>query len=71
MNPEATVRICGMCRRSACKVVDSRKVEAGTVIRRRVKCLGCGHRWTTEERRVFAPSELNSIAAMYSVGGCD
>lgn len=41
---------CPYCHGTDGKVVDSRLAEAGTAIRRRRQCLGCGRRWTTFER---------------------
>ena len=41
---------CPACNYEDTKVVDSRLVEEGRVVRRRRKCLDCGHRFTTYER---------------------
>ncbi len=41
---------CPFCGEQESKVIDSRPVEDGSVIRRRRECLGCGKRFTTYER---------------------
>jgi len=41
---------CPWCRRENDRVVDSRPVEEGAVIRRRRECRVCGRRYTTFER---------------------
>ncbi|MCA9688452.1 MAG: transcriptional regulator NrdR [Nannocystaceae bacterium] len=41
---------CPVCRGATTKVVDSRDSGDGDEIRRRRKCLECGHRFTTRER---------------------
>lgn len=41
---------CPYCHGLDDKVVDSRLAEAGSAIRRRRECLGCGQRYTTFER---------------------
>ena len=41
---------CPFCRHDDSRVVDSRPVEEGTLIRRRRECLDCGRRFTTYER---------------------
>ena len=40
---------CPYCGEEESKVVDSRRSEDGTSIRRRRECLGCGRRFTTYE----------------------
>lgn len=42
---------CPNCKQDKDKVVDSRLVNGGYEIRRRRKCLKCGRRYTTYERR--------------------
>ena len=42
--------LCPACRADETKVVDSRLAADGAAIRRRRRCLGCGHRFTTFER---------------------
>jgi transcriptional repressor NrdR len=42
--------ICPKCPHSDTKVIESRDVGEGYVIRRRRECLGCDHRFTTYER---------------------
>jgi transcriptional repressor NrdR len=46
---------CPWCQSLDDKVVDSRLVEEGIVIRRRRECLSCGRRFTTYERLEEAP----------------
>jgi len=41
---------CPACNHEDTKVIDSRLVEEGRVVRRRRECLECGHRFTTYER---------------------
>lgn len=43
---------CPKCSELEDKVIDSRLVRDGEVIRRRRMCLGCGHRFTTYEELV-------------------
>jgi len=43
---------CPKCENLEDKVIDSRSVRNGAVIRRRRVCLGCGHRFTTYEEIV-------------------
>jgi transcriptional repressor NrdR len=45
---------CPHCGAEDTRVIDSRPVEAGTAIRRRRSCEGCGERFTTYERRESA-----------------
>jgi len=40
---------CPFCRHEDSRVVDSRPVEEGTLIRRRRECSECGRRFTTSE----------------------
>jgi transcriptional repressor NrdR len=46
---------CPYCGKSRDKVVDSRAVDEGHVIRRRRECRNCGRRFTTYERREDVP----------------
>ncbi len=41
---------CPYCKKENDKVIDSRSVNEGTVIRRRRECEACTHRYTTYER---------------------
>jgi transcriptional repressor NrdR len=43
---------CPKCAHSDDKVIDSRTIRSGDVIRRRRCCLSCGHRYTTYEQLV-------------------
>lgn len=45
---------CPKCGQVNDKVIDSRSIRGGEVIRRRRSCLGCGHRFTTYEEVVKA-----------------
>jgi transcriptional regulator NrdR family protein len=42
---------CNNCPFKKTKIIDSRSVKEKTLVRRRRKCLGCGHRFTTYEIR--------------------
>jgi transcriptional repressor NrdR len=46
---------CPYCQADDDKVVDSRPAEDGGTVRRRRECLGCGRRYTTQERVVELP----------------
>lgn len=41
---------CPYCRENKDKVIDSREINEGKVVRRRRECLNCGKRFTTYER---------------------
>ena len=41
---------CPKCKNMDSKVIDSRMIEEGTIIRRRRECERCSHRFTTFER---------------------
>ena len=45
---------CPRCQKQS-RVLESRRAEDGTAIRRRRECSACGHRFTTFERRVPEP----------------
>ena len=45
---------CPRCQR-ATRVLESRRTEDGTALRRRRECSACGHRFTTFERRAPEP----------------
>jgi transcriptional repressor NrdR len=45
---------CPRCQRQS-RVLESRRAEDGTAIRRRRECSACGHRFTTFERRAAEP----------------
>ncbi len=40
---------CPICGKDNDKVIDSRSAQEGNIVRRRRKCLECGHRFTTYE----------------------
>ena len=46
---------CPFCKVDEDRVIDSRSIGEGSVIRRRRKCLACGRRFTTYERTEAAP----------------
>ena len=46
---------CPKCGCDESRVVDSRPSESNDAIRRRRECIGCGHRFTTYERREEVP----------------
>ena len=46
---------CPKCGCDESRVVDSRPSENNDAIRRRRECIGCGHRFTTYERREEVP----------------
>jgi transcriptional repressor NrdR len=45
---------CPRCQKSS-RVLESRRAEDGTALRRRRECSACGHRFTTFERRAPEP----------------
>jgi transcriptional repressor NrdR len=45
--------ICPFCRNDDSRVIDSRPIEEGTLIRRRRECSSCGRRFTTSETSVL------------------
>lgn len=63
---------CPNCSASAatatCRVIDRRDVPRSNAIRRRRRCLGCGHRWSTCEV-VLAPEDRSAdVAAAIAAG---
>ncbi len=46
---------CPICGKDHDKVTDSRSAQGGNIIRRRRKCLECGHKFTTYEAIEHAP----------------
>ena len=49
---------CPFCKTDEDRVIDSRSIGEGSVIRRRRKCLSCGKRFTTYERTEVAPRQV-------------
>ena len=49
---------CPFCKTDEDRVIDSRSIGEGSVIRRRRKCLACGKRFTTYERTEVAPRQV-------------
>ncbi|MCX7590127.1 MAG: transcriptional regulator NrdR [Kiritimatiellae bacterium] len=56
---------CPKCENLEDKVIDSRSVRNGAVIRRRRVCLGCGHRFTTYEEVVRAKLRVTKRDGRY------
>ena len=46
---------CQYCNCTESKVIDSRPTEEGSSIRRRRECIGCGRRFTTNEKIELSP----------------
>jgi transcriptional repressor NrdR len=57
---------CPFCRHSDSRVVDSREVEDGQVIRRRRSCPECGRRFTTVEELVLAVVKRSGVTEPFS-----
>jgi transcriptional repressor NrdR len=57
---------CPFCRHSDSRVVDSREVEDGQVIRRRRSCSECGRRFTTVEEPVLAVVKRSGVTEPFS-----
>jgi transcriptional repressor NrdR len=41
---------CPYCKKPSSKVIESRSIKSGDIIRRRRECVSCSHRFTTYER---------------------
>jgi transcriptional repressor NrdR len=57
---------CPFCRFSDSRVVDSREVDDGAVIRRRRSCPECGRRFTTVEEAVLAVVKRSGVTEPFS-----
>ncbi|WP_436495824.1 transcriptional regulator NrdR [Actinokineospora sp. HUAS TT18] len=57
---------CPFCRHSDSRVVDSREVDEGQVIRRRRSCAECGRRFTTVEEAVLAVVKRSGVTEPFS-----
>ena len=57
---------CPFCRYSDSRVIDSREVEDGQVIRRRRSCPECGRRFTTVEQAVLAVVKRSGVTEPFS-----
>ncbi|MEU4741143.1 transcriptional regulator NrdR [Actinosynnema sp. NPDC023658] len=57
---------CPFCRNSDSRVVDSREVDEGQVIRRRRSCTACGRRFTTVEEAVLAVVKRSGVTEPFS-----
>src|SRR5574342_789325 len=57
---------CPYCRHGDSRVVDSREVDDGTMIRRRRSCPECGRRFTTVEEAVLAIVKRSGVTEPFS-----
>jgi transcriptional repressor NrdR len=57
---------CPFCRHADSRVVDSREVDEGQVIRRRRSCPACGRRFTTVEEPVLAVVKRSGVTEPFS-----
>ncbi|HEX4704037.1 MAG TPA: transcriptional regulator NrdR, partial [Pseudonocardiaceae bacterium] len=57
---------CPFCRNSDSRVVDSREVDEGQVIRRRRSCSHCNRRFTTVEEAVLAVVKRSGVTEPFS-----
>jgi transcriptional repressor NrdR len=57
---------CPFCRQGDSRVVDSREVDEGQVIRRRRSCPECGRRFTTVEEPVLAVVKRSGVTEPFS-----
>ena len=57
---------CPFCRYADSRVVDSREVDEGQVIRRRRSCPQCGRRFTTVEEPVLAVVKRSGVTEPFS-----
>src|SRR3712207_62394 len=57
---------CPFCRHSDSRVVDSREVDEGQVIRRRRSCAKCSRRFTTVEEAVLAVVKRSGVTEPFS-----
>ena len=57
---------CPFCRHSDSRVIDSREVDDGQVIRRRRSCAECGRRFTTMETAVLCVIKRSGVTEQFS-----
>lgn len=57
---------CPFCRHADSRVVDSREVDEGQIIRRRRSCSECGRRFTTVEEPVLAVVKRSGVTEPFS-----
>ncbi|SDC46799.1 transcriptional regulator NrdR [Actinokineospora iranica] len=57
---------CPFCRNSDSRVVDSREVDDGQVIRRRRSCSQCSRRFTTVEEAILAVVKRSGVTEPFS-----
>ena len=57
---------CPYCRHAESRVVDSREVDEGQVIRRRRACQDCGRRFTTVEEPTLAVIKRSGVTEPFS-----
>jgi transcriptional repressor NrdR len=65
LGEELNVR-CPYCRHADSRVVDSREVDEGQVIRRRRSCQACGRRFTTVEEATLAVIKRSGVTEPFS-----
>jgi transcriptional repressor NrdR len=59
---------CPYCRHADSRVIDSREVDEGQVIRRRRSCQDCGRRFTTVEEATLAVIKRSGVTEPFSRG---
>lgn len=57
---------CPFCQSSDSRVVDSRSIEEGKIIRRRRECLECGRRFTTHEMAILNVIKRSGVTEPFS-----
>lgn len=57
---------CPFCHSSNSRVVDSRSIEDGKIIRRRRECLSCGRRFTTQETAILNVIKRSGVTEPFS-----
>lgn len=57
---------CPFCHSSDSRVVDSRSIEEGKIIRRRRECLECGRRFTTHETAILNVVKRSGVTEPFS-----
>ncbi|MFY9191009.1 MAG: transcriptional regulator NrdR [Lawsonella sp.] len=57
---------CPFCHSSDSRVVDSRSIEEGKIIRRRRECLECGRRFTTHETAILNVIKRSGVTEPFS-----
>lgn len=57
---------CPFCHSPQSRVVDSRSIDSGKIIRRRRECLTCGKRFTTHEMAILNVIKRNGLSEPFS-----